>query len=200
MSLVGTIIDSVISGGASVISGGITGLGGIAVQRYFDLKNAQTKIQADAQNQAHEIEIKKLDLEAAQSGAASSLKLAESEAVKAEVTTDGQSFTAAITSEPQRFTENGKLTDGQNWLLVILDCVRGLVRPGLTAYLAVLTSLIYWQSIRVMTKEGMSMDPEHAYALVNECMSTVLYLFTTSTLFFFGTRNKASEARARKSF
>ena len=197
MSLVSSIVESVVSGGASAVLGGITGVVGGAVTRYFDFKNAGLKNQSDAQAQAHELAMKGADLEITKAEAASNFKITQETALSAESMAETQAFQTALTIEPQRFADVSHVTPGQNWLLVCLDVVRGLIRPGLTAYLAVLTSLIYWQNIHVMAKEGMTMDPEHAFTLVNGCQDTVTYLFTTAVCFWFGTRNKASEAKSR---
>jgi hypothetical protein len=188
------LLTSLIS---TVIGGGITGLAGVAIQRFFDLKNQSAKLASDAQANAHELAMKDMDIKAMSAESLAGFKTSVLTATSAEAVSDNDVFKQALALEPQRYASTSSVTNGQNWILVILDVIRGLVRPGLTAYLAVLTSLIYWQSTKVLSHEGMTLDPEKAYDLINQCMTTVLYLFTTCTLFYFGTRNKASEAKSR---
>jgi len=182
---------------ASVISGGATGIIGVAVQRVADYFNQKQK-NTDAEKQrAHELAMRKQDAEIMVIESQNRLQIAEVDAYSRESVADAQAFAASFATEPMRYSEPSKITGGQSWLFAILDVIRGLVRPGLTAYLAVLSSLIYWQSVKVLTAEGMTLDPERAYALVDEAMGTVLYLFTCCTLWYFGSRNRASEAVAR---
>jgi len=69
--------------------------------------------------------------------------------------------------------------------MVVLDVFRGIIRPGLTLYLAVLTTIIYLQARSLM---GAGMAPEQAAGLVSKIIDTVLYLCTTTVLFWFGSR------------
>jgi hypothetical protein len=87
-----------------------------------------------------------------------------------------------------RYSEGAAYTKGQAWGLVALDVVRGLVRPGLTVYLCVLTTMIYLQARELIGKEDL--NPDQALALEGQIVNTILYLTTTCVLWWFGTRNK----------
>lgn len=195
-------LDSLFSTAAgtvgAVISGGATGIIGVAVQRVADYFNQKQKNEADIAKYAHELAMRKQDAEIMQLEAANRITIATIDANSQEHANDTQALIASYAMEPQRYTEPAKLSGPQLWVFTILDCVRGLVRPGLTAYLAVLSSLIYWQAVKLISREGMTLDPERAFDLVNESMNTVLYLFTCCTLWYFGSRNRASEAQFRK--
>ncbi len=68
---------------------------------------------------------------------------------------------------------------------MILDFIRGSIRPGLTIYLCVLTTLIY---VQTRTLIGTAMPPDQAAAIVKEIISTVLYLCSTTVCWWFAIR------------
>lgn len=186
---------------ASLFGGGALGtlfgiLGG-AVTRYFDLKNASLQITKGAQDNSHELAMKQMDLDIMKAEATSNFAVAKLNAASLESAQDVELLKAGYNFEPQTYADKSKLTAGQNWVFAVLDLIRGLIRPGLTAYFAVFMTLIFWQAIRIMTKEGMAVNPEEAYTLVMKCVDLVITLFATCTTFYFSTRNKASEAKAR---
>lgn len=182
----------------SVVTGGAAGLLGVVVNRVADYFNQKQKIEADKLKNAHELALREQDMKITQIEAESRYKVAEIDAESRESVADAAAFAASYQLEPQRFSDPTKLSKNQNWLFAVLDLIRGLVRPGLTVYLAILTSIIIFQSLNVLRSNQMTLDPEKAYALVEESMNTVLFLFTVCTMWYFGTRNKASEAAARR--
>lgn len=187
-------LANLFSGGAI---GAITGLFGVAVQRYFDLKNANLKIQADAQGNAHELEMKKLDLETMKAEAQNAFAVSKLEAQTKESLSADDLQKAAYALEPKTYSDESKLSPFFNGLFAWLDVVRGLIRPGLTVFFAAAFMVVFWQCIAILKREGMTINPEEAYALVQKCVDLVITLFATCTTFYFGTRNKSSEAKAR---
>jgi hypothetical protein len=173
---------------ASVFSGGITGIIGVIVQRIFDLKNKKLDIDVAKEKYAHEILLRRLDLDMIEKEFIGRVQVAQVEGEARAEVAESQAFAASF-QEPVRFADPSKATPGQAWLLVLLDCLRGLIRPVLTLYLAVLVTLIYWHSKALMNQ--MPIDPKDAAKLVETIVNTVLYLSTTCTLHYFGTRNKA---------
>lgn len=170
----------------SVLGGGLTGLLGAGVQRFFDYKSEKLKIQASREQFAHEVAMKRADAEIMAQEWAARTKVAEIEgAAKVEVE-DAKAFSEALTSEPKLFSERVReLSPLQSWLMVILDFTRGIIRPGLTLYLSALSTAIYIKASRLM---GADLPTDQAYALVDQIVQTILYLWTTATLFWFGTR------------
>jgi hypothetical protein len=71
---------------------------------------------------------------------------------------------------------------------VLLDLFRGLVRPALTVYLCVLSTLIYYQARELIAQQPLK--PDQALQIENLIVGTILYLTTTCVLWRFGTRNK----------
>lgn len=158
----------IFTGIASILGGGITGLIGSVTQRVFEYKSKKLDIELEKNRFEHEVALKSIQYKAA---------------VDVE---DSKAFNTALSSEPKMYHDQG-LSNKQNWLMVILDFIRGSIRPGLTIYLCGITTAIYSQAKAIM---GTSLLPFQAYELVNQIINTILYLTTTCILFWFGTRNK----------
>lgn len=73
--------------------------------------------------------------------------------------------------------------------LVALDVLRGVIRPGLTVYLCAITTLVYLEARGILAAAGASLNPTQALAVHDLIVSTILYLTTTTVLWWFGTRN-----------
>lgn len=193
MSII-TLLSGLLSGGGL---GAVTGVIGGAVTRYFDLKNTAAQTAKSAQDNAHELAMKQLDIDTMKAEATSNFKVEELKAQSLSSAQDVDLLKAGYNFEPQMYADKAHITTGQNWLFTILDVIRALVRPCLTAYLAVFMTLIFWQSLKILNREGVTIDPDDAYALVQQCVTVVVTSFTFTMSFYFSTRNKASEAKAR---
>lgn len=178
-----SILDSILS----VVSGGATGLIGTAVQSIYQYKTRQLDIDLEKTKAANEIEKQKLDIEMQKQEWASRTQIAQ-------VTTQGEvdkadaaALVASYDMEPQQYSEKSLLTHGQEWIMVLLDALRGIIRPGLTIYLCVVVSLIYFQTRGLIdTNQG------DAFALLEKLVNTILYVTTSVILWWFGSRNKTS--------
>lgn len=163
----------------SILSGGVTGLLGAGIQRFADYKTK--KLEGEI-----ELAKRKIDLELTHAEAAARVKVAEVEgAAKVEVA-DAEAFAASYV-EPKIYSEGSQKNSAQVWLLLILDLIRGLVRPILTAYLVVLVTLVYLKAARLLNHDILL--PTMAYDLVHTIVQTILYLGTTCVLWYFGVRN-----------
>ena len=122
---------------------------------------------------------KKLDFEHQKEMAQIQIAIADKEwAGKVDVA-DSEAFKASLTSEPKLY--------GTKWL----DNLRGSIRPLLTLYLCALTTVIYIKASKLLHAD--LIIPEMAYDVLVQIINTVLYLWTTVTLWWFGTRNKAKQ-------
>lgn len=157
----------------SILSGGATGLLGTAIQRYADHKNKKLDIEIEKNKYEHQLALLKYESEA-----------------KVDIE-DSKAFKESITSEPKRYSEGVQYSNNQSWLMVSLDFLRGLIRPVLTIYLAILTTCIYIKAASVLNTEYLSV--QNAYDLVTQIINTILYLTTTCVLFWFGTRNRSKQ-------
>ncbi len=173
----------------SLLSGGVTGLLGVAIQRIADYKNKQLDLELSRQKFENDLALKKVDSEIMAQEWASRTKVAQVEEQGVEQAADAKAFSASF-NEPVRYSDGPK-SNAQGWLLVILDTIRGLVRPCLTVYLCILTTLIYREARDLL--DGTSLTPSEALELTQLVIRTILYLTTTCVLWWFGTRNKGKQ-------
>lgn len=173
----------------SILGGGITGLAGTVIQSVYTYKSKQLDIDLEKTKAANEIVERKLDAEImAQEWAAKTQVAtitAQSETDKADA-----AALAASYNEPAQYSEKTLLTHAQNWVMVFLDALRAIIRPGLTIYLCAVTTMIYIQTRSLITG-----NPTDSFALLEKLVDTILYLTTTCILWWFGSRNKTKGAK-----
>jgi hypothetical protein len=187
MELFSTIFTSVLGGGA-------TGLLGVLLQRYFDHKKQQSdiellKLNLEAAHRTREMELqaqermadKAADAAIAQAKLDAMTRLAESrdKLVGESYGNDRATFTTADTQQRSRFARIA---------LTVVDAVRGLMRPGITSYmLGMLTAVFVWVR-SLYLQMGMKLTSDQVYALTMNCVGTVFYLATTCVVWWFGVR------------
>jgi hypothetical protein len=160
----------------SLLSGGITGLLGKGIERYFDHKAAKLEAEREDRKFEHQLALQ---------------QMAGKAAVEVE---DSKAFKASIESDDVDKFYEGKYTNKQAWLMVLLDFARGFVRIGLTAYLCILTTMIYIKAERLVSLD--TILPSMAYDLVTLIINTILYMTTLAVCWQFGSR--ASNAPVNK--
>jgi hypothetical protein len=171
-----------------IFAGGMTGLFGVAVQRFADFYNKKLDIEINRDKLEHELQLRKLDIQMLKEEWQARVTVADIEATAQQDVAESNAFAASFKEGP---TYSGKITrhsSGQKWALVILDFIRGIVRPGLTVYLCVLTTLVYLHARKIMG--GVVIDSVDAVEILRLIIGTILYLTTTCVLHYFGTRNK----------
>ncbi len=177
----------IFEGLASILGGGLTGLIGSVVTKIAEYKTKKLDIDASREKYAHEVAMRKVDAELMAQEWASRTKVAEVEADGKEAVADAQAFAASF-NEPQRYSESVKPSAGQGWMLVVLDFIRGIVRPGLTVYLCGVTTLVYIQAEKLVVSTPINSD--QAIGMIQQIVATILYLTTTCICWWFGTRQK----------
>lgn len=191
LTLIGTVLSSILAGGA-------TGLLGMVLQRGFDAWHASQKAKADLallqEQNKQALALKEADAKIMSLEWAGRLKVAEKEGETAQNVEALKGFNSTLLREPERYSNVASLTKNQNWWLVLLDVVRGSIRPLLTAYLCALTSYIYWDVHSKLVLEDLNND--QALQIWLQVINTILYLTTTVILWWFGTRNQQSAPRA----
>lgn len=185
MELLGSIFGSIFSGGA-------TGLIGVAIQRWADYKNKQLDIQIERERRETEIAKRKADAEIMQAEYAGKFKVAQEEGATARDVAETNAFAATMLKEPERYSV-GVFTVGQQWVLVLLDALRGSVRPLLTIYLCALTTYV-WVQVRAEL-ENQEISGDAALEVWRLVVGNILYLTTTVCLWWFGTRNRQPQAK-----
>jgi hypothetical protein len=180
----------------SILSGGATGLLGVVLQRFFDHQNKKLDLEKQRIDNAHEERLRDLDMQMLDKEWAHKAEVAKIETEGASDVAASNAFAASFAMEPKRYSEGAPVTPFGAFILVMLDFIRGIVRPGLTIYLCILTTLV-WQQARVMVAlEDLTSD--QAMEIMKLVIGTILYLTTTCVLWWFGTRNKQEQPKINK--
>jgi hypothetical protein len=184
LEILGTVVGSIFSGGA-------TGIIGVVAQRFADYKNKQLDMHLEAQRQVNAIALREADAKIMAQEWAARTQVAQIETTGRTDVADAQAFAASYQLEPQRYANVATVTVGQNWIMVLLDAFRGAVRPMLTVYLCALVTVIYFLARDKVKAEDL--DADQALDLLKLLIGTILYVWTTVTLWWFGTRNKQAK-------
>jgi len=179
-----SILDSVLS----VLSGGFTGILGTAIQSVYQYKTRKLDIELEKSKAANELEQRKLDIEQTKQEWASRTQIAEITAHGEVDKADAETLSESYQLEPEQYAEKTLLTHAQNWLFVVVDTLKALIRPSLTIYLCIITSLIYFQ-----TRGLINTNQGDSFALLEKLVNTILYVTTTCILWWFGSRNQNSK-------
>lgn len=177
-----------------VLSGGATGLLGVALQQWGDIKKRQhdflvlkeqnqLTLQLAAQEAANRLETAKVD-------AASAERLAELDALAKATAAASEDYRASLASDKATYLD--KDAQGKSrvatWLMAIVDFLRGIIRPGITAYaMGLQTFLLFWVHDMILRSQT-AMSPDLQTKLVVEVVGTTTYLVTTCTVWWFGVR------------
>lgn len=179
----------------AVVSGGATGLLGVIAQRLFDHWKLKQEIDKLRVQHEHEQSMRRIDAEIMAQEWAARTKVAEVEAAGKEAVADAQAFASSFGLEPKLYSEKVKPGKWGGFLLILADVVRAVIRPGLTVYLAWVAHLLYEQNRALIAVIDPSTDTMTMFGLHKQIVLTLLYLFTTCVLWWFGTRNKASQPK-----
>lgn len=173
----------------SIFSGGVTGLLGVAFQRFFDFLKIKQELEMKKAEFEHEANMKRIDGELMAQEWAARTQVAEVEAEGKRAKAAEESFSQSFTLEPRQYSAKATISPTASFMLVVLDFIRGLVRPGLTIYLCAITTMMYLEAKAIMAGVGALISAEQAITVHNIIVTTVLYLTTTCVLWWFGTRN-----------
>lgn len=187
LDLLGMLVSGVLSGGA-------TGLIGVGIQRWFDYKNRQQDIEIVKLNLANTVELSKLESDRARIQAdisltesnnnlEMSLALADSEALQASIAADSTQY---LDKAAQR--KRGWVANLVTLMMATVDFTRGMLRPGMTIYLCILVTAMFTWAQELAAAHGVNITASQVSDLINQIIATVLYVFTTITLWWFGSR------------
>jgi len=191
------MLSTILGAVGSIFAGGATGLLGVALQRYADYKKQQADLEVLKEQGAQALAMKEADAKIMDREWAGRAQVAKVEGETKVGAAKEESFAASFKLEPAKYSEGAAYTPNQAWLLVALDVLRGLVRPGLTVYLCWITTQTYWEAQALVTKFGAAMTPAQAVDLLQLIVNTILYLTTTCCLWWFGTRNAQRPPKTR---
>jgi hypothetical protein len=174
----------------ALLTGGATGLLGVVFQRFFDFLKVKQELQVMKLKFENDREMRKIDAEMLDKEWAHRTKKAEIETAGAIEVEDSKGFATSLIDVNKMLSERIKPTKAQGWVLLVLDAIKTLVRPSLTVYLCWITTMIYLEAQMLLTAYQYTMGSDHALAMVDKIVATILYLTTTCVLWWFGTRNK----------
>jgi hypothetical protein len=191
MEILGTLI-------AGVFGGGATGLLGVIIQRYFDTKAKAQEIEVVKLNHANAIALAGIESARAQkvaevrAGADTAVAQADTQARETEA--DERSLIASLQHDAATYLDKGAqrrkgfIGGVAVLLMAVVDFARGILRPGMTIYLCyVVTEMFFWVR-HVADKYGNTLTADQIMQLMVQIIATILYVFTTATLWWFGTR------------
>jgi len=168
----------------SIGLGGVTGLIGSAMTAYVNYKNQKLAF-------AHEENMVRIEQETIKLEAQTKIEIAETEYAGKKDIAESEAFGKSFATDKATYMtwlpENKIAAVIIGILFALVDFVRGMTRPIITAYLAVLTTWLAYQ-VYVLIQSPLTQD--QAYDLMSQIIFVILYLTTTVILWWFGTRNK----------
>lgn len=186
-----TILGTLISG---VISGGATGLLGVLLQRWFDLKNRDRDIEVVKLNHKNALDLAEKESERARIRADADMAIAEREAEAREEEAASRSLVASYEHDRAAYLDadaqkrKGKVGALIVFMMALVDFLRGALRPGLTIYLTGIVTMMFMTLMDMLKTRGHVFDNGELLTLLAQIVATLLYCFTTCVVWWFGTR------------
>jgi hypothetical protein len=193
------MLDLITGAASAIFAGGATGLLGVAFQRFFDFLHQRQVAALERDKMAHAVAMKKADAEIMREEWAQRTKIAQEEGQTRRDVAETEAFGKSVFQEPERYAvgdrPKGKLGALGWFVLALVDAVRGIIRPGLTLYLAWIATQLYEQNRATVAILDLSSDATAILEIHKHIVFTLLYLFTTCVLWWFGTRNKQQQPK-----
>jgi len=184
-------IGSIVTG---VLSGGATGLIGVALQQWGESRKRAADLEMVRIQHAQALDLRKLDqdqqIKLASLDATSAERLADIDAMARADAAASTDFQASFAHD--RATYSSEATQQHSraarWLMAGVDALRGIIRPGVTLYsLGLLTALAVWLH-DLWARGQIALPPDQQHRLALEIVGTITYLATTTTVWWFGVR------------
>lgn len=178
-------ITTILGAIGSAASGGILGLFGTGIKMWADHKAEQAK-------QAFELQMRKLDQE--EMTLEHSLKMKEVEAKANRDIAIANQNRMATEAQAAADVEQGEMALVQSSYAMdkatygggFVDAIRGLMRPTLTLYFAILMAIIAYQLMQL--NNGQWLDVSEAQAMLRDVVNACIFLATTAVTWWFGSR------------
>lgn len=167
----------------AIASGGITGILGAGVSLFGEWKKQQMA-------NMHKERMEELRQDAMELQMA---MVREQGKIAVDVAEMG-AFTASQKNDAASYSVGQELSSGQKWLMVFVDFMRGMIRPTMTIYMTVLTTVLYVQVMGLVGGLEGVITKTDALNLASQIILVILYITTTVILWWFGTRQKVLES------
>lgn len=166
-----------------IFSGGATGLLGTGMSLLFGWLKEKGE-------RAERLEQRRLDIEHDRVEFESRERMADREAEKDEQLSADALQLASYKHDAATYSKRVEVTPAQGWLLVIVDFLRGIIRPAMTVYLLVLVSVLYFSIQGALSEASLNTDMSVAKAMAarDKLVDAVIYLVTTVASWWFGDR------------
>jgi hypothetical protein len=191
-----------------VLLGGITGLIGTIWSGYNQRKVKELENEDKKAERAHELAMVGAESQAMLAEAEANIKVTTAQVEGAVALEEVKAFTASQrTGNANVFLESfmERMFSAQGWvaylaqpvgvliclLFGLVDTLKGLARPGITAYLLGVSTWVTIQAWRVLDAQGVTLSPAQAETLLSQVIGTVLYLTVTAVTWWFGDRMTA---------
>lgn len=163
----------------AIASGGITGLIGSGISIFGEIKKQKMIFEHEEKMEELKQDAMRVQMEVITKQTEASINISEMEA-----------FSQSQKNDEATYSKGQELTGGQKWLMVVVDFFRGMIRPSMTIYMTVLTTLIYIEVMNLV--EGLEgvLDKTLAVQLSQQIILVILYITSTVILWWFGTRQK----------
>ncbi len=167
---------------ASMLTGGATGLLGslfTGVFRYFEEKRKEE----------HEIAMRKLDMEEMDREWQYRNRMADREAATRLEESADSLMRSSYKNDVATYSRWHDIPPWGVIPLLVVDLVRGLVRPSLTVLLIAIVWSTREEVLGVLAATGVDgLSPSMALSIYQDVVQTILYCATTALLWWFGTR------------
>ena len=184
----------------SVMTGGLTGILGGAVQLLFSWLNAKAEIQKMEVQGKIQVDIITAKAQAAKTEWDARAQVAAREAEGKAAVADADAV-ARSNEADAKIDLLGKIEapEGKGWwargvkgfvwmLAGLAEVWRATMRPGLTVYLAIMVTLLYLEAQRMIQAMDASWHMEMAQQVYVFIVQTLLYLFGVALAWWFATR------------
>lgn len=169
----------------SIISGGATGLIGTGITLFGEYKKQKLSFE-------HEAKMKQLDTDANKQLAEYQLKGIQVQSEADINQLDAANFGKAIDSDKASYSNGAKGFMGV--VLSVVDVIRGLVRPTVTAWFCYLAYRIYIDiQGKVAALPIEAKDTTEVLSMHQNITMVLLYLTCTAVTYWFGTRIKTQK-------
>jgi hypothetical protein len=187
MELLGSVLTGVLGGGA-------TGLLGVLLQRWFDHKKQISdmqliRLQLEAAKATRQMELEAQERMATKAAETQALQ-AQLDAHAREVEADAALQAASYGSDRATFSAPDSQQQSRfvRIAMGLVDAVRGLMRPGITAYTLFMLTAVFWWVRDLYRQMGLQMTQAQVHDLAIQCVGTIFYLAVTTVVWWFGVR------------
>ena len=173
----------------SVVSGGITGVLGSAITSVMAYKTKQLDYK-------HDLDMEVATRDTMKEEWAQRTKIAEVEGQTQITVADMNTLAASLAADKATYSTGLTLGHIGTALMVTVDFLRGIIRPAATILFTIMTFIIY---ARVQSRVDVAgTSPTALMDLLNQIVTVILYLSTTTVCWWFGARGISTKSNQKE--